>query len=825
MGTISWAHGVSGNFNTAADWVGGVVPVGLDDAGLTASGTYTVTSSQTNTVFGVALASGATLAVTNGTFTAADGTDGADNAGTISIGNNTVFIVGGASNSAIELKDSGIITLDSTGSPTTLVLNNSFGSQIIDLDGGGKLKLSGNGNNLITTDVPGTILENNDTISGSGRISNLVLENSGLIDANGSKPLVILGTDSNSGTIESTSSGGLDLNGATFDNSGTIKAATAGAVIDLDNSTIDNGIVSTVAGSSIVSLSNSTNTIEAVSVDNAGDIEIREFSSLVFGSSNIVQNSGIIALNAGGGLSSVLQLDGTVTLEGKGKLTLTDSSKNLIESNGLSAQLNNINNTIRGAGTIGDVNTALLNESVIDGTGKNPLVIAASASIAENTGTIESSSTGGVEFSGVSVLNGSSGVVEASTVGSHIDLSSSEINGGKVKTAAGATIDTLPGGSGGEIADSLSFDNAGTLLVNDDSVLLLGSNVDNTGTIDVNGDGVPTSLKIENDVFLTGTGKVTLTGGAAIVSNGAPAALVNVSNTISGNGTIGDSNITFDNDPKGLVDATGNGDLGDLAIEAGSINNEGTMEKSGTSDLIFTGGSMTNSGTIENTEAGVVTMDDPIENNGTLRASAGYFDIGGALSGTGSLLISGSGEMNLEGNAGITQNVTFSAGATGTLEFQAIATTTPTAIYDGVISGFGAGDAIDLFGLSYVPGGSTVVSKVFSAGDTTVTVTNGTDTVALTFAGNLTGHTFVLGDDGSGETRITDPVGKIASGATTTLASTANNGPSLTNFAGASNVALLGNYMASMFVSVEGQVGTPTVEESQNQMVLAHPHA
>ena len=581
--------------------------------------------------------------------------------------------------------------------------------------------------------------------------------------------------------------------------------------------------MSTVAGSAIVSLSNSVNAIEAVSVDNAGAIEIREFSTLVFGSSNIVQNSGIIALNAGGGLSSVLVLDGTVTLEGKGKLTLTDSSKNFIDSNGLSAQLNNINNTIRGAGTIGDANTALVNDLVIDGTGKNPLVIAASSSTVQNTGTIESSSTGGVEFLGVSVLGGSIGVVEASTVGSHIDLSGGAINGGKVKIAAGATIDTLPGGPGGVIADSLSFDNAGTLLVNDNTALVLGSSVDNTGTIDVNGDGAPTSLEIENDVFLTGTGKVTLTGGGAIISNGSPAALVNVSNTISGNGIIGDSNLTFDNDPKGLVDATGNGNL---EIE-GSTNNEGTMENTGTSALIFfNGGSMTNSGTIENnTAAGVVTIADPIENNGTLRASAGNFDIGGALSGTGSLLISGSGEMNFEGNAGITQNVTFSAGATGTLEFQAIATTTPTAIYDGVISGFGAADAIDLFGLSYVAGSSTVVSKVFSAGDTTLTVTNGTDTVALKFAGNLTGHTFVLGDDGSGKTRITDPVGKIASGATTTLASTANDSPSLTNFAAASNIALLGNYMASMFASVGGHVGTPTVETSQNQMVLAPPHA
>ncbi len=44
----TWAHGVSGNFNTGADWVGGVVPGGLDDAELTASGTYTVTNSQSS---------------------------------------------------------------------------------------------------------------------------------------------------------------------------------------------------------------------------------------------------------------------------------------------------------------------------------------------------------------------------------------------------------------------------------------------------------------------------------------------------------------------------------------------------------------------------------------------------------------------------------------------------------------------------------------------------------------------------------------------------------------------------------------------------------
>jgi hypothetical protein len=192
------------------------------------------------------------------------------------------------------------------------------------------------------------------------------------------------------------------------------------------------------------------------------------------------------------------------------------------------------------------------------------------------------------------------------------------------------------------------------------------------------------------------------------------------------------------------------------------------------------------------------------------------------------LVISGSGEMYLGGNTDITQqNVIFSAGATGTLAFAATATTTPTAIYDSVISGFGVSDAIDFAGLSYVAGSTTVVSNVFSAGDTTLTVTNGTDEVALTFAGNLSTHTFVLGNDGAGGTRITDPVSKtdgggIAFGATATLASTADR-PSLTNFVGASNVALLGNYIASLFASAEGEVGTLTTDPSQNQAML-HAH-
>jgi hypothetical protein len=190
----TWNSGISGSFNHAADWSNGV-PNGLDDTEITATGTYTVTSSQSNTVFGLGLSAHATLAITEGTFIDVGGTNDLVDAGTIAIDNNTVFLVGldGSDSGAIPLDVSGVMTLNSTGSPTALVLDGAgSGTGTIDLSGGGKLTLSANSNNLITSNVLGTTLENNDTISGTGTISHLTVDNDMLIDADGSGPLVLL---------------------------------------------------------------------------------------------------------------------------------------------------------------------------------------------------------------------------------------------------------------------------------------------------------------------------------------------------------------------------------------------------------------------------------------------------------------------------------------------------------------------------------------------------------------------------------------------------------------------------------------------------------
>ena len=87
----------------------------------------------------------------------------------------------------------------------------------------------------------------------------------------------------------------------------------------------------------------------------------------------------------------------------------------------------------------------------------------------------------------------------------------------------------------------------------------------------------------------------------------------------------------------------------------------------------------------------------------------------------------------------------------------------------------------------------------------------------------------MVGDDGStvGGTCLTDPVSKTTDthvGPVVTLAPVGSDLP-LINYAGASNVALLGNYMASMLTPAAGQAAAPmTMETVQSQAVLAHAH-
>jgi autotransporter passenger strand-loop-strand repeat protein len=100
-------------------------------------------------------------------------------------------------------------------------------------------------------------------------------------------------------------------------------------------------------------------------------------------------------------------------------------------------------------------------------------------------------------------------------------------------------------------------------------------------------------------------------------------------------------------------------------------------------------------------------------------------------------------------DAGVTQDIQFSDVGWGAavVKFDAAATASGGLIYDGVISGFDSSyDEIDLAGLGFVSG-QTAATSVLSGSNTILTITNGTQTVALTLAGNRTSDAFAVSSD------------------------------------------------------------------------------
>jgi hypothetical protein len=212
-----------------------------------------------------------------------------------------------------------------------------------------------------------------------------------------------------------------------------------------------------------------------------------------------------------------------------------------------------------------------------------------------------------------------------------------------------------------------------------------------------------------------------------------------------------------------------------------------------------------------------------------------------AITGIGSFALSGSG--SLEFGAADSENVAFTSGASGTVKFDH----SLTAPFTGYLSGLSTKNAVDLADLAWTPGKMKATFSGNTSGGT-LTVTNGTSSVALKLLGNYTTASWTLSKDSTGGTRVVDPpsltanangsaaagidLSDISFGANTTLAYSVNSdntGGSLTVSDGfhAQSVALLGQYMASSFVMAsDGHGGTLITDPPPSQQqLLTHPHA
>jgi hypothetical protein len=263
-----------------------------------------------------------------------------------------------------------------------------------------------------------------------------------------------------------------------------------------------------------------------------------------------------------------------------------------------------------------------------------------------------------------------------------------------------------------------------------------------------------------------------------------------------------------------------------------------------------------------------LTLSGTVRNSGTLSASGGMLDIAGVVSG-GTTVI-GNGTVDLQHAS--TENVAFQLGGTGGLELDV------ASAYTGKVSGFGNGgntsEYIDLANIAFNGNVSrSYRANVFNTSGVLTVTSGGTVVAKINMVGNYTASSFNLGADSSGHVEITDPSNSASNTASSsTVTSGGSNGASFidnaSTFSGTlaglwahdhtglpgigfgahtmlgysenggdaggtvpdrdgthgAKLALLGNYMATSFVTAaDGHGGTLITDVTTQQALLTQP--
>jgi hypothetical protein len=217
------------------------------------------------------------------------------------------------------------------------------------------------------------------------------------------------------------------------------------------------------------------------------------------------------------------------------------------------------------------------------------------------------------------------------------------IDGGPV-TATSASIVNLSIGSGGSLVFAAGatgiLDITGTSIVNDGSITLAGAN------------GM--EIVAPASVTLSGTASVTMAGNNFIGSPGGGASLI-VQEPVHGYGTFASYTVLTN---QSTINARG----GTLFMQPSSVTNTGTMEASSGGILEFASGTLTTytnaGGTIEALNGGTVQIDDAIITGGTLTSvgtgviQANDASVLNGLTNSGTILVSSASLQSSVANTG-----------------------------------------------------------------------------------------------------------------------------------------------------------------------------
>ncbi len=636
--TVTWDNAAAGLWQTDANWDTGAQP---NSTTVDAVILNPVTASVP-----VVVTLGPNLTRDVGTLTIND--TGVAAKHELVVANNSFLDING------DVTNFGTITLNATANPTRLRVQSTNAT----LSGTGILRMLETGGSASIDDVGTSTLTQSagHTIAGSGAIgvNSLGVINQGLIDADITGGVLTIDPPNNAtafmntGTLRASNGGILRITGSFgggVDNTGgNIGAFGAGSMVELTGTvTVTGGVLTTDATSQfIVPLNNSANLIDTtLALNSVFNLSNNTDLNIV----TALSNQGTITLSP---VSSEVDfgISGDVLLNGGGTIVMnagTAGGFSGISDNGGTGQniLTNVNNTIRGAGQIGQNGMGLVNQTngVVDAdvTGQTLVLDPDGTNGFTNQGTFRASNGGTLQLTGVfgGGFDNAGGDIIADGVGSVVRLTNGVFvtagefigtNGGAIETAAGQT-STL-------VDTKLS---SGTHNVENNADLNLVGVYSNQGTVSLNPGANESDLGISGDVTLEGGGTIAMnvgTGGlAAISDNGGTGQniLTNVNNTLRGAGQIGQNNMGLVNQANGLVNADLAGQS--LVLDPGSsvaFTNQGVFRASNGGVLVLTGsfgGDFDNTGgVIEATGAGsevqFVSTGANLA-NGTLRATGG----------------------------------------------------------------------------------------------------------------------------------------------------------------------------------------------------------
>jgi hypothetical protein len=626
LGTFTWKSPTDGLWDTAANWDQGAVPGDLDTAIIARLGTFAVTNTGDRTVKLVAQRqASAALSIADGTFA----TERLTNRG-------NVVVAGGSDDATLTIGystiNSGTITLSGvgTGAATLLVGDD----HIVRLTGGGAVVLDGtlSAANIVGDATASSLINENNTIEGAGAIRDgvgtLALDNqaAGVIDANVDDETLLIDlatAGTNAGIMRASNGGLLTLRGDWRFNHGVLDANNG--TVRLDQTSINGrislqseaaGVISLNFG--VTGLSGTIATSGNILVD--GDANGANTQLIV---EHRVANSGTITVRGGVGVGQLQVGDGTVRLDGAGTVVLDGTVFDTqIVGATPGSKLENVDNLIHGAGSLGNDTLAIVNDAAgtisADVAGETLLIDSASFPFT-NYGELNATDGGILLIRNAIKSIGPDAEICADGSSSTVVLENAFLTGTyHLHAEAGSQVTVAAGLS--TLAGKATLDGA----INVDAVAnggvtqldLLANTVTNHGTITLTG-GPDVGDPDPSFAYLTIDDKgVLLNGGGSIVINGASNSfngisgmvpesfLINVDNTIAGSGGIF---VDLYNDTAGVIDANIAGET--LEVNDSRMTNAGTMQSSSGGTLLVEGNMLFKTGgVLQSTGSGSQTV-------------------------------------------------------------------------------------------------------------------------------------------------------------------------------------------------------------------------